>query len=103
MKNIKQQLIDKNQNIIEKKEQEIKESDEELEMLEAEMKVENRAFEMEDITEELKEYFKYSIQSLENIIGMEENKNSELKKDLEILKYRKAVIKSQFTENELDY
>ncbi len=102
MKNIKQQFIDDTEKEIINKDREIKESDEELEILNAKLKVENRSLSMDDIKENLKEDFKYSILALENMITMEENKNSEYKKELEILKYRKAVIKSQFTDSELD-
>lgn len=102
MKNIKQKLIDDIEKKIVSVELEIKESDEELETLNVQLKVENKALNMSDIEEHLKEDFKYSILSLENIIGMEQNKNSELKKELKILKYRKEVIKSQFSDSELD-
>ncbi len=102
MKNTKQKLIEGIDNRIIRKEKEIKESDEELETLNTDLKVENKALNMDDIKEYLKEDFKYSALALEDMILMEENKNSELKKELEVLKYRKEVIKSQFTDSELD-
>ncbi|MBI4065794.1 hypothetical protein HY412_01190 [Candidatus Kaiserbacteria bacterium] len=101
MTNFKQHLIDETANEIVAKESEVQESDKELEVLNAKLKVENKAFYMKDISENLKEDFKYSVQALENMIAMEQNRNSELKKEMEMLKYRKAVIESQFPDNEL--
>lgn len=102
MINLKQHLIEETEDDISTKEQEIKESNEELAILNAKLKVEKKSVEMKDIEEDLKEDFTYSIQALENIIMMEENKNFELKKELNMLKYRKDVIKSQFSDSELD-
>ncbi|MDP2638988.1 MAG: hypothetical protein Q8P06_02360 [Candidatus Azambacteria bacterium] len=103
MVNIKQYLIDEAVNEIATKEQEIKESGEELEILSTKLKVEKKTLDMEDIKENLKEDFKYSIQVLEDMIIMEQRKNSELKKEMEMSKYRKAVIESQFSGNELGH
>lgn len=58
---------------------------------------------MQDLKEHLKEDFKYSAQALEVIVTQEQQRNVEFKKDLEMLKYRKAVIESQFSDNELDH
>lgn len=102
MTNIKQHLIDEAVNEITVKEREIQESDKELEILNARLIVEKKAEGMKDIKEHLKEDFKYSIQALESMIVMEQNKNFTLKKDMEMLKYRKAVIESQFSDNELN-
>lgn len=103
MKNIKQHLAEEITNEITSKEREIQESDHELEMLGAKLKVENKTLNMQDIKEHLKEDFKYSAQALESMITQEQQRNAELKKDLEMLKYRKAVIESQFSDNELDH
>lgn len=102
MKNIKQHLIEETTNGIIAKEREIQESDTEVEMLGAKLKVENKTLGMQDLKEKLKEDFKYSAQALEGMLTQEQQRNTELKKELEILKYRKAVIESQFSENELD-
>lgn len=102
MTNVKQHLIDETTNEIATKEKEIQESDKELEILNAKLIVEKKAEGMKDIKEHLKEDFKYSIQALESMIVMEQNKNFALKKDMEMLKYRKAVIESQFSDNELN-
>ena len=102
MTNLKQLLIDELKNQIPSKEQEIKESDKELEVLGAKLKVEKKTLDMEGINENLKEDFKYSVQALESMIIMEQNRNSELKKEMEMLKYRKDVIDSQFSSTELD-
>jgi len=102
MKNIKQHLIKEVTNQITAKEQEIRESDQELEILNAELKVENTAFGMQDIKDHLKEDFKYSAQAIEGMLVQEQQRNTELKRYLEMLKYRKAVIESQFPGDELD-
>ncbi|MDO8676048.1 MAG: hypothetical protein Q7K16_00070 [Candidatus Azambacteria bacterium] len=102
MINIKQHLIEETINEIAAKEREIQESQRELEILGARLKVENKTLVMQDIKEDLKEDFKYSAQALEGMFAQEQHRNSELKKDLEMLKYRKAVIESQFSDNELD-
>lgn len=102
MTNIKQHLIEEITNNITDKEREIQESDHELEMLGAKLKVEKKTLGMKDIKDNFKEDFKYSIQALESMIIMEQNRNSELKKETEMLKYRKDVIESQFSGNELN-
>ena len=102
MTNLKQRLIDETTNEIAAKESEVQASDTELEILSAKLKVEKKTLDMKDIKENLKEDFKYSIQALESMIIMEQNRNSELKKEMEMLKYRKAVIESQFSDNELE-
>lgn len=103
MKNTKQHLVKEITNEIVAKEREIQESDHELEMLDAKLKVENKTLNMQDLTEYLKEDFKYSAQALEGMVTQEQQRNAELKKDLEMLKYRKAVVESQFSDNELDH
>lgn len=102
MKNLKQHLIDQVVEEIVAKENEIKESDEELAVLGARLKVEKRTLGMQDLKEHLKESFTYSLQGLETVIAHEQQQNAELKKDLEMLKYRKDVIDSQFSDGELD-
>ena len=84
------------------KEREIQESDQELELLDAKLRVENKVLGMQNLKEHLREDFKYSAQALEGMLAQEQQRNSELKKDLEIQKYRKKVIDSQFSDNELD-
>ncbi len=83
-------------------EQEIKASDEELQILNAKLKVEKKTRDMEDMPENLTHEFSYSIQALENMIVVEQNRNLELKTDQEVMQYRKKVIESQFTDSELD-
>ena len=102
MKNIKQHLVEEITNEITAKEREIRESDTEVEMLGAKLKVENKTLGMEDLKEHLKEDFTYSAQALEGMLTQEQQRNAELKKELEMLKCRKAVTESQFSENELD-
>lgn len=102
MKNLKQHLIDQVAAKIAAKENDIKVSDEELAVLGARLKVEKKTLGMQDLKEHLKESFTYSLQGLEAVIAQEQHQNTELKKDLEMLKYRKAVIESQFTDGELD-
>ena len=70
-------------------------------ILGAKLKVENKTLGMQDLKEHLKEDFKYSAQALEGMLAQEQQRNAELKKDLEMLKYRKAVIESQFSDNDL--
>ena len=103
MKNTKQHLVEEIANEIVAKEREIMESDQELALLGAKLKVENKTLGMQDLKEHLKEDFKYSAQVLEGILTQEQHRNAELKKDLEMLKYRKAVVESQFSDNELDH
>lgn len=103
MKNLKQHLIEGATNEISAKEREIQESDEELEILGAKLRVENKTLNMQDIKDDLKKDFKYSAQALEGMVVQEQQRNSELKKDLEMLKYRKSVIESQFSDNELNH
>src|SRR3989338_1093005 len=103
MKNLKQHLIEGTTNEISAKEQEIQESDEELEILGARLKVENKTLNMKDLKDDFKEDFKYSAQALEGMVVQEQQRNSELKKELEMLTYRKAVIESQFSDNELNH
>jgi exonuclease VII large subunit len=103
MTNIKQHLIEEATNNITTKEREIQESDHELEMLGAKLKVENKTLNMQDLKEHLKEDFKYSAQALEDMLAQEQQRNTELKKELEMMKYRKAVLESQFSDNDLDH
>ncbi len=103
MKNIKQNLVEEITNEIAAKEREIQESDNELKMLNAKVKVENKTLGMQDLKEYLKEDFKYSAQALEGMLAQEQQRNAELKKDLEMLEYRKAVVDSQFSDNELEH
>ena len=102
MKNIKQHLIGETIKQITVKEQEIQESDRDFQILGARLKVENKTLVMQDLEEYLKEDFKYSVQALEAMLAQEQQRNDELKKDLGMLKYRKAVIESQFSDKELD-
>ncbi len=103
MKNTKQHLVEEIANEIVAKEREIMESDQELALLGAKLKVENKTLGMQDLKEHLKEDFKYSAQALEGMVTQEQQRNAEFKKDLEMLKYRKAVTESQFPDNELDH
>lgn len=102
MKNLKQHLIDQATAEITTKENNIKVSDEELAVLGARLEVEKKTVGMQDLKEHLKESFTYFLQGLEIVIAQEQQQNAELKKDLEMLRYRKAVIESQFTDGELD-
>lgn len=96
MKNIKQQLLDDTINELKEKEIEIEKSDEEIRLLEARVKVEKIFFELKDITEEIREDVKYSLEALEGMLMMEKDKNSQLKRDFEVLKIRKQVISDKF-------
>jgi|SRR3989344_5468246 len=100
MTNIKQYLIDETKNKIQEIEKEIEESDKELKILEAKLKVENKFSKMIDLKEDLKEDVKYSAQALESMLVMGQNKNTELKKEFEILRYRSQVIR-KFEDEEL--
>lgn len=100
MESIKQRLINDTIKELAEREEEIKKSDEELGLLGARLKVENKFAEMRDIPPEITEDVKYSVQALENMIVMEENRNAELKRDFEILRYRKQVI-NKFEDEEL--
>ena len=102
MTNLKQHLIDEAANNITAKEREVHESDQELTVLGAKLKVENKTLGMQDLKEHLKEDFKYSAQALEGMLAQEQQRNTELKKELEMMKYRKAVLESQFSDNDLD-
>ena len=102
MTNLKQHLIEEATNNITAKEREINESDQELTVLSAKLKVENKTLGMQDLKEHLKEDFKYSAQALDGMVIQEQQRNTELKKELEMMKYRKAVLESQFSDNDLD-
>ena len=102
MTNLKQHLIEEATNNITAKEREINESDQELTVLSAKLKVENKTLGMQDIKEHLKEDFKYSAHALDGMVTQEQERNTELKKELEMMKYRKAVLESQFSDNDLD-
>ena len=103
MTNIKQHLIEEATNNITAKEREIHESDQELTVLGAKLKVENKTLGMQDLKEHLREDFKYSAQALEGMLAQEQQRNTELKKELDMMKYRKAVTESQFSNNDLDH
>jgi hypothetical protein len=92
MEDLKQQLLDDTIKVFKEKEEEIEKSNKELELLDARVKVEKRFFELKDITEEMKEDVKYSLQALESMVIMEKERNAELKKESELLKVRKQVI-----------
>ena len=96
MENIKQYLIKEATSETIAKEREIQDSEQELAVLGARLKLENKILGMQDLQERLKEDFKYSAQALESMLAQEQHKNTELKKELEMLKYRKAVLESQF-------
>jgi RNase H-fold protein (predicted Holliday junction resolvase) len=97
---MKQRLTDESKNEVAAEEREIKISDEELETLEAKIKVENKFLKMKDIKDDLKDQVKYSVQALEGMLMMEQQKNAELRQDLQISKYRLAVI-DKFGDGEL--
>lgn len=82
MTNLKQHLIEETTNNISAKEREIQGSDHELEILGAKLRVENKVLNMQDLNEHLKEDFKYSAQALEGMLAQEQQRNTELKKDL---------------------
>jgi len=100
MTNMKQRLTDESKNEVAAEEREIKISDEELETLEAKIKVENKFLKMKDIKDDLKDQVEYSVQALEGMLMMEQQKNAELRQDLQISKYRLAVI-DKFGDGEL--
>jgi hypothetical protein len=94
MTNLKQRLLEDVNNRIAKMEIEIKASDEESEILIAKQGIENVLMNKQDIGAELREDFKYSAMALESMIIMEKERNMELKKDLEMAKYRKTAIEN---------
>lgn len=100
MENIKQQLLDEIINELKEKENEIKKSSEEIKLLEARIKVEKIFFELKDITEEIREDVKYSLEALEGMLILERNKNTQLKRDFEVLRIRKQVIRDKFEEGD---
>ncbi len=102
MLNTKQKLINEMLKEVTEKEKEIENSNEEVRILKVRIKIENKALEMKDLKEDLREDFVYGAEALKSMLTMEENRNFELKRELEVLKYRKAVIESQFTDSELD-
>lgn len=103
MLNLKQTLIENASKEIAEKEEEIKDSDAEIAVLRAKIKVENKALNMDDLEGYLREEFRYSIEALRNILVMEEEMNNKLKMELEMLAYRKKVIESQFSDNDLNF
>jgi hypothetical protein len=102
MENIKQHLLGDTISEFKAKEAEIKKSDEEIKILEAKIKVEKRFFELKDITEEMREDVKYSLQALEGMAMMEKERNANLRKELEMLRVRKQVI-NKFEEEDFKY
>ncbi|MDP2656423.1 MAG: hypothetical protein Q8P11_02560 [bacterium] len=102
MPNVKQHLIEEVSRNITNKEREVQESDLELSILGAKVKVENKILSMQDTPEDIKNYFIYTAQALKDMLAQEQNRNSELKKDLQMLKYQEAFIESQFSDSELD-
>ena len=100
MEMMKQHLIDETKRQIETVEKEIAESGREIKMLEAKLKVENKFSEMLDLKEDLEEDVKYSLIALRDMLMMEQNRNAELKKEIEILRYKGQVIR-KFEEEEL--
>ncbi len=101
MQKLQQRLMEQATAEIVAKEQELQESNDELALLVAKLKVESTALRMQDLSEHLKEDFKYSAQALEGMLMQENERNAELKKDLEVLNFRKSVIASQFSGDEL--
>lgn len=93
-------MIEEATNNITDKEREIQESEQELVLLGAKLKVENKTLSMQDLKEHLKEDFKYSAQALGDMFAQEQKRNTEHKKDLEMLKYRKEVLESQFSDSD---
>ena len=100
MENLKQYLIEDTNKKIKETEEEVRNSDEELKVLEAKLKVEEKFLEIKDIPEGIKEDIKYSVEAIKGMIQMEKDKNGELKKEFEILRYRKQVI-NKFEDEEL--
>jgi len=102
MANLKQYLVDEIVKQIKKAEEEIKESDKELKILNAKLKVETKMVEMEDISEEISENVKYSIQALEGMVMTEKDRNAKLRQELKVLIYRKKVLAGyEFDNDEL--
>lgn len=100
MANQKKNLLEENKKEIEKLKKEIEKSDSEIDFFCAKLKVENKMALMEDAPKDIEENIKYSAQALESMLLMEKNRNAELKKDFEILNYRKKVI-NKFEDEEL--
>ena len=92
MEDLKQQLIDNTIKEFKEKEEKIEKSNKELELLDAKVKVEKRFSELKDIKEDMREDVKYSLQALESMVMMEKERDTQLRKELEILRVRKQVI-----------
>ena len=102
MNNLKQYLIDEIKKDVTAKDLEISESDKDIEILSGKLKVERKASTMKDMPDELREDFKYSLLALEGMFSTEQKRNLELKTDLKVLRFREAVIESQFPSGDLD-
>jgi hypothetical protein len=92
MEDLKQQLIDNTIKEFKEKEEKIEKSNKELELLDAKVKVEKRFSELKDIKEDMREDVKYSLQALESMVMMEKERDTQLRKELEILRVRNQVI-----------
>ncbi len=103
MLNRKQTLIEDTAKEIVEKEEEITNSDAEIAILRAKIKVEIQTLNMDDLEGYLREEFEYSLNALRSTQAMEEEINSRLKMELDMLAYRKKVIESQFSDNDLNF
>lgn len=92
MNELKERMLEDVKSAISATEEEIKKSDDELAVLNAKVRVEKKIMNKKEISAELKEDFKYSVIALESLIIMEEKKNLELKKELEMAKLRQAFL-----------
>lgn len=102
MENIKKHLVGEITSKISAHERDAQESDHDLGILGAKLKVERKVMGMQDLPEHLKEDFSYSVQALEDMVAQEHQRNAELKKDLVMLRYRKAALENKFLDDELN-
>jgi len=98
MQDYKWELMDKFDSEISALEKEFRESSEDLRLSRARLVVEKKSRDMQD-ADNLREDFEYSVQAIESIIAMDQNRNEELKNGLEMAKYRRAVLETQFRDN----
>lgn len=92
MSDLKQKLKESVEGNLEREQKDLKESDDELKMLKANLAVEHKLAKAINLKEELKEELKYSIQALESMIVMEENRNNKTKINIEMLQHKLGAV-----------
>ncbi|MFH1759424.1 MAG: hypothetical protein ABH822_02620 [Patescibacteria group bacterium] len=100
MSDFKQRFFGEVEAEVKKVMEEIEESEREIKDLESKIKVERKMSESDNLKEEIAEDIKYSVQALESMLLMEENRKAELERGFEMARLRKETIK-KFEEVEL--